>query len=494
MSEKKHIDRIFQESFKDFEVSPSDTVWTKIEAELEAKKKKRRIIPIWWRYAGVAALLLLFLSIGGMYLNNPEEGSNNIIVDSNVETNTIPGNNSSSNHSSNKISESEVNDTAPHGSHFSEPKENLPIAQPKTSTIASSNSKVNTETLVSINNNKDKSELAKNHSSEEAMAPKKSLGKNRSGVIVNNNENNILNNNVSHDKSLQESMIPENSLNNIALAEDKDKIQENKIENNPESAVSALTIEEAMDKNKDLIQGDKPENRWSVAPNIAPVYFNTLNEGSSIDGQFNSNSKTGDVNMSYGISTSYALNKKLKVRSGINKVNLGYNTNDVITFRSTARSSSSLKNVDAANNGLAVASDQSQESNIAFSNNAAVGTNSTINQSFGYIEVPLEIQYTFVDKRLGVNVIGGFSSFFLDSNEIYSERENGARTFLGEANNINDVSYSANLGLGLNYKFSKKIDLNLEPTFKYQFNTFNNTSGNFTPFFIGVYTGFAIKF
>ena len=97
------------------------------------------------------------------------------------------------------------------------------------------------------------------------------------------------------------------------------------------------------------------------------------------------------------------------------------------------------------------------------------------------------------DKKLGVNVIGGFSSFFLSDNELFSDFE-GSRTSIGEATNINKVSYSANLGLGFQYKFSKKLNLNLEPMFKYQINTFNNTSGNFTPYFIGVYTGIGFKF
>ena len=108
--------------------------------------------------------------------------------------------------------------------------------------------------------------------------------------------------------------------------------------------------------------------------------------------------------------------------------------------------------------------------------------------------MPLEIQYALVNSKLGINLIGGFSSFFLSDNKIYSEAETGTRTFLGEASNINNVSYSANFGVGFNYQVSKKFDLNLEPMFKYQINTFDNTSGDFTPFFIGVYTGFAIKF
>ena len=258
-----------------------------------------------------------------------------------------------------------------------------------------------------------------------------------------------------------------------------------------------LSITDALSNTKDVIEADndKLENRWSVTPNAAPVYFNTIGEGSSIDPQFNGNSKTGEVNMSYGISASYALNKKITVRSGINRVNLGYNTNDVLVFQSTGLSSrnSALQNVSTSSNGDTV-SLISSETLSSDNSNSFASTNASINQALGYIEIPLEIQYTLSDKKFGINLIGGFSSFFLNNNEIFSEQENGTRTFLGEANNINDISYSANFGLGLNYKVTKKFDLNLEPIFKYQFNTFNNTSGNFSPFFIGVYTGLSIKF
>ena len=98
-----------------------------------------------------------------------------------------------------------------------------------------------------------------------------------------------------------------------------------------------------------------------------------------------------------------------------------------------------------------------------------------------------------MSKKLGINVIGGFSTLFLNSNKIYSTL-NGEKSLLGEAKNINDTGYSANFGLGLNYNVSDKIKFNLEPTFKYQINTFRDTSGDFKPFFIGFYTGFSYKF
>ena len=51
-----------------------------------------------------------------------------------------------------------------------------------------------------------------------------------------------------------------------------------------------------------------------------------------------------------------------------------------------------------------------------------------------------------------------------------------------------------NLEEGRGFRLSEKIKLNLEPTFKYQINTFNNTSGEFKPYFIGIYSGFSYRF
>jgi hypothetical protein len=114
-------------------------------------------------------------------------------------------------------------------------------------------------------------------------------------------------------------------------------------------------------------------------------------------------------------------------------------------------------------------------------------------QQLGYIEVPLELNYAVVDKRFGVDLIGGVSSLFLVDNAVLLE-SNDLVTEVGEANNINSMNFSANVGMGLNYKFSPKIQINIEPVFKYQLNTFSNVSGSFRPYSIGVYSGFSFRF
>lgn len=486
MGDKKHIDRLFQEGFKDFEATPSDAVWKNIEANLNEKDKKRRVIPIWWRYAGVAALFLLLLTVGNLLFNNSENSAKNQVVDvetvSEEESNPIISNPVNSENTleqpvaNNNILEGSLNETSEYKSTLNKEINKSSIA----------NNQSNNNKAESISNNNKPQALAK-YNIENKQILKENIASKETTVSTNIENSNLSNENSERliDKASAKEIINESSETNIAKTNvDKETSKSKTLDN-------GLSIEEAIKKNNNRKEETNKTNRWSIAPNAAPVYFNTLGKGSSIGQQFNNNSKTGDVNMSYGISTSYALNKKIKVRSGINRVNLGYNTKDVIVLKSSVSTSSALKNVDSSGSNN---SDVSVVSENASKAESFSSSNTSINQSLGYIEIPLEIQYSLSERRLGVNVIGGFSSFFLNNNSVHSENANGQRTFLGEASNINNTSYSANFGVGLNYKFSKTIDLNLEPTFKYQFNTFNNTTGNFTPYFIGVYTGFAIKF
>ncbi len=533
MSDKKHIDRLFQESFKNFEATPSDAVWKNIESKLNQKKKKRRVIPIWWRYAGVAALLLLLLTISFNYFgNNDEQPQTNSIADTenNVKDDSKqPDENSNSFDELNKTNEEAITDNNTSTNNLNgvddaianiDSNEHTIEKEPKKNSKLNDKIDVSKETSIAENSaskNLNESRTNSSSPSNKKSNRKHSVLKTEDKTAIALNSNNEKNNETSVKNDEEQYLIDDNkaknTLNNpsnkntgIAQNEtikEEDKLQEaiaeNKIKDN------TLTIEDAIDEDKETTNEEEKLSRWSIAPNAAPVYFSTLGEGSSIDPQFNNNSKTGDLNMSYGISASYAVNKKLTIRSGVNRVNLGYNTNNVVVFQSVGLSSSSaLRNVDvSANDGstadaLTNATTQTlsviSRENFNSNNDLSFATNTSINQSLGYIEVPLEIQYNLSNKKFGVNLIGGFSSFFLSDNKIYSEAEGGGRLFLGEATNINDVSYSANFGLGLNYKVSKKIDLNLEPMFKYQINTFNNTSGDFQPFFIGVYSGFAIKF
>lgn len=258
------------------------------------------------------------------------------------------------------------------------------------------------------------------------------------------------------------------------------------------------SIEDAIAQAEDITEKDEEEklvNRWQVQANIAPVYYNSLGKGSHIDEEFVSNSKSGETNTSYGVNVSYAISKKFAIRSGISSLNLSYDTDNVILYNSPSTNNpgntNPLRNINLAPESQTLSAFSGDNLGFQQINNELY--NAAISQRLSYYEVPVELEYKLVNNRFGVNIIGGMSTFFLNDNEVYSEFEE-YKTYIGEANNVNSVSFSTNLGIGLNYKFTDKLLFNFEPTFKYQLNGFDNTSGNFKPYIIGVYTGFSYKF
>jgi len=94
MSDKKNIDRLFQEKLKNFEVTPKASVWENISSELHSSQKQRKGIPLWQKIIGVAASIMLLIAIGNFFLNTNSDSDipeNNVI---NTDSNTTIQNNS----------------------------------------------------------------------------------------------------------------------------------------------------------------------------------------------------------------------------------------------------------------------------------------------------------------------------------------------------------------------------------------------------------------
>ncbi|NOY46680.1 MAG: PorT family protein [Chlorobi bacterium] len=483
MSDKKHIDRLFQEKLKGFEATPNHSVWENIAAELHSKQKQRKVIPLWWKIAGIAATLLLLFTIGNTLLNNSSVILEETIVNTNSDTkNPIPKN-------SNKSQTTNLN------------------------TINTDTSKnIVSEDLVKNNNSKISNSLLKNYKNNQKNIMSKMP------LVKSKNDNSIFAQQTTIPINLQKQSESKKFAVNTQLINSKlNKIVASKNDNatssNPQKEAITNTLNTETEENKNLsitevlatVKTNNDENKdskersnkWSVTSNIAPVYFNTLGTGSSIHEQFKNNPKTGDVNMSYGISASYAINNRLSVRAGINKVSLGYNTNDVVMYNNIQTTTSNnliIQNIAFNERGKSLS--LLSVDGFNFTRTPSILSNqlnASINQRLGFLEIPIELQYNLSNSKLGVSIIGGVSTLFLNENEIYSEQD-GQSTLLGKATNINNTSFTANFGLGFDFKISKVFNFNLEPMFKYQINTFNNTSGNFKPYFIGVYSGLKFKF
>jgi len=246
------------------------------------------------------------------------------------------------------------------------------------------------------------------------------------------------------------------------------------------------------EKEKDQKPKVEPkENKWQITSNVAPVYLGSSSNGSPIDSQFAGNNKEYQNTMSYGLGVNYDVSKKVTLRTGINKVNFEYLTNDVEFYASLqGRPMASLNSTSNSN----VAPIIVQNANFSSSETLTTSTKQgSIEQSMEYYEIPLELSYKVINKKFGIDVIGGFSTLLLNNNNLMVVSD-GFSAELGKANNLNSVHFSTNVGLGFRYRFWKSFQANFEPTFKYQLNTFSNNDGGFKPYFIGLYSGVSYRF
>jgi len=472
---KKNLDKIFQEKFSDFSDIPTEKVWKSIETSLNKKKKNRMVIPFWWKLGGIAAALAI-----GLFLINPFKDDGN-------ETNTI-------------VTDIEnVKDKQLEDENAVDHKPN-DVGPQVVESAASEN-----RTLIDLDNDQKKKSdskiaISKN---EDATEKRNDVIKD---VISNGKQSAIAINEPQKTENIS-SVNTENEKNTKANNISKGNTEEILAQVNPEDPVKEIEegkksiYDEIAEQEGEIEVAETTESKWSAGPSIAPVYFNAIGEGSPVHSIFVPNSKSGDVNLSYGLAVSYEISKKLSIKTGVHKVDYGYNTNDV-EFSASLEGfgGGQIENIDYSLASRNIVVESKATIKNSFSENKAMDAAAqdpsligVMAQQFGYLEIPLELNYTLIDSKFGVNLIGGLSSLFLVDNSV-TLTSGELITEMGEANNVNNVNFSTNIGFGVNYKFSPKVQLNIEPVFKYQLNTFSDTAGDFQPFTIGVYSGLNFKF
>lgn len=577
MKENKNIDRLFQERLSNLDVAPNEEVWQNIELRLKEKKKKR-VVPFWWKLSGIAAAFVIGLGIYNFTVDD-NTVSNDVVIDANGKKENTPNatglqklennevvsdenNEIKNNSNSSKINEVEIDADANTSS-----KNNPAVANnsdgtknKRTNSDVNSNSRNNTAVANNSDRTKKESKNSDVNSSSKnntAVANNSDRTKNSSinSEVNTSSKNNtaVANNSDRPKNSSINSDVNSSSKNNTAIANNSDRTKNERtnsdlintsISNNLDANKSKTDI---LNKNSDanlpinntqiiaektnselkkdeikkidstsiasvvpnameelLIEKEKKTskepklNRWQLSSNVAPIYFSSASNGSPLDSELKNNSKTYKTNFSYGLGVNYAVNKKIKVRSGINAVSLNYDTNDVLISQNANAKSLDHVKPNAVGAFIQVESKNSVTTTggtmeIASSGNALKKFNSTVNQQIGYLEIPLELSYKLVDKKFGVDVIGGVSTLLLNQNEV-SVISSGVEMNIGEANNLNDIHFSTNVGLGFKYGFFKNFEARVEPVFKYQINTFIKDSGDFKPYFFGLYSGVTFTF
>ncbi len=477
MEENKNIDRLFQEKFKDFEAHPSSRVWNKIAAQ-QKEKTSRKVIPLWWKLGGIAAAVALLFGLGFTFIPRVMSDSTPLV---NKQTDDGQKNFTESSDVRQKSNERINASDFSNNLEVMSNSQSQNIISTKTTVKEEATFKVKIFTPSSTNRvltlKSDKNSI-KEINSYSTTATNSATDKTSSDFFQNS--------------SLEADDISLDDLNNLNTTIASTKV----IEGKKDLTIEAQKIKEKQDTEA-LVQKESTayKNKWNVGAVAAPVYYGDFG-GSGLDKQFADNDKSGDVNVSYGVQISYAVSPKIKVRTGLSSLDLSYSTNEI--SYSTSGQGRSLRSVNYVDDvaTLVITDNTGGNSVENFApQRQMVGSTSSgaLEQRLSYLEIPMEAVYTISDTRVGFSVIGGLSTLLLNDNRVVLRSED-LTTNLGTSTNVNGVSFSTNIGLGIDYKMTDKLQLNLEPSFKYQLNAFDDNAVDFKPYYLGVYTGINYKF
>jgi len=478
MNDKLNMDKTIREKLDGFSVAPPAHLWNSIQGQMVAQKRKRRLAYIAW--VSVAALVV-FAFLAGWYFND-QSGE------------ILPA--------------------------FAEQEKVSPKKEVPTTVEQNDVSKQNDKTILNSEKAKSKSiadiKAIQAFNDAQSMVEKSEESPVLSATIERNNYDLL--------ESLQAIfMVKEEDIN---LAENqKEQKQVLSI-----TAADELLIAENIKNSK---QYEPYENGWIVGAHLSPAYSS---HSSSHEKQYAQNmtysGSDGNGNVGGGFSVQYKTGKRLRVESGVyysqngqksshslgglfsfnNKKNDGYVyaspspgdasnvgvaddvfsnsvrlSNEGITMNSTA----GVIIMQTAPEGTLVATDA--ELANAKSTNTLI-TNGEFSQVFEFVEIPLSLRYSVLDKKFGIELVGGVNAGFVVGNAAYINNDFGNQK-IGSTQDISKLNFSGIIGVGMNYALGKHVSLALEPRLNYYLSSINsNPDVTYRPYRIGVFTGVYYEF
>jgi hypothetical protein len=266
-------------------------------------------------------------------------------------------------------------------------------------------------------------------------------------------------------------------------------------------------------------EGYSEYNKWAVGGLVSPIYsYRTLDASvqSPTANQYYNGIENGIVSYSGGVNLNYSPLKRLSVQSGLYYSRLGLSIPN--TYLTTINQE--VASIDFSLNQLAMTNSSGQIELGHRKDDAFLATNmptqeqpvdagpdwsdrekakrevkeGELLQHFKYLEIPLILRYRLVDKRVGLNLLGGLSTNFLVGNSVYF-KEGGSREYLGTTEDIKLINYSSIVGVGFQYSISRNLHINMEPTFRYYLNSINTATGiGSHPYSLGFFTGLSYSF
>jgi opacity protein-like surface antigen len=253
-------------------------------------------------------------------------------------------------------------------------------------------------------------------------------------------------------------------------------------------------------------------DRWSITAMASPTYYMRPELSSSEISDQITSSEQSRVSYSGGVGFSYKISKKLSIQSGLYYSSIGNEVDNINSFAGFRPFdfSKSDHNFEVLTSSGRIYTDNPDVFLVDMSGNRVITRytndvfdpakanlsyiNSTLFQNFSYLEMPVMVRYKLIDKNVDFNLIGGLSYNLLVNNSVHAVID-GSKYNIGKTEGLNQFMVSSSVGMGMEYSISRKISLNLEPTFRYYLNPFSNIQGvGAHPYSFGIFSGLSYKF
>ena len=497
MTIHQDIDKLFKQGLEDYSEKPPSFVWGNVEQSLNKSRLKRRRNILY----SIAASVAIVLSFGSGYLLTGPQ-SNNLIADNNTNT-------------TNNI---EIVDT----------KATLPIElSDNTVSITSTNVSNNKQPDNTKKTNKVKKQKTKKTQQKKATKTKSSIKKVRSSgkllppmfasssTLTTKEDKGAEQNELLSELQPKEAyLIKEDNENDISFMENNKK-RHPSYTNYQTSDAPIYSFNDKPSDNSTL---------WSVGMSATPLmsFRNVSNTSSEainptdINTNYEQeyNNEKPLTSYSVGVNVGYKVASRWKIQSGVymselgqvsenvtlteqpiyalNDDNISYNINTSAGNINIQGSPNDLIN-QFSDNKIIEEDTNHPKPSAPGSSDIKAELSANFVQTFEYIEIPVLINYTVIDRKLAMNISGGLSTNFMYNNNSYIENDGSFHDLSAETQDLKTMNYSGIVGLGFEYPIITKLKINLQPTFRYSLNPIDNT-GTAYPYSFGVYTGLKYNF
>ncbi len=468
MENNPDLGKLFKKQLANIKTSPDVSIWENIEKTLE-KKQKRRVGFIWF-FGGLGVLtgiLLLsyFVQSGEVNLEKKDTPTHNESYNEqkqSIENRVLQKQTPSNSNSNGNLERSNYKDTLTNKDFQTDTKNTIKSTSNKAGqgTGASRNSVSKTTILVSSESRK-----ATETASDAQNTFKSSV-----------NENLISKTSQQTNKNSKPQIFGENLIDSLSAGENivDDSIPQN---NKP-------PLRPRKEKEKEPKQEKINPSKWLISLNIGPNYYDYFSKKTPFDESLTAGSGSGQLSYSYGVLLNIPISEKGTFRVGYRISNFTSSVKDAISPISENGNIALLTDAAIERNNLAVPSAILEDLNA--------GIPFEIVQNLRYSEIPIEFDYTLFNEKVRVDAMGGLNPMLLGKNAIVLKNKSGMIE-VGSSRYLKKFTIAPYVGLGLRYHLSEKLRVDLEPTLRYQIDTFEKEYRNLHPFILSINTGLTLK-